>query len=1384
MIKIYDNQGSEVLLDVLMTKEAVHEEEMMVSDHVRLSWSASKKTILPAGSYIIPFPGETDASGAPLRFFLLEPYEPTAERESVFKYTPQFSHPVMLLSKTPFIHLTGDTTTWETATKNYEWTYTGPAGTIAAEIARYINQWGSVNPYFMRIFGSGWTAEVSGDLPSSASLSFNAYDVLSAASEAASKFGCEYHFDFRLKVFHFGVISYDRGRTELDEPLELHVGRNVSPASVTASKEAYYNRYVVRGGTRNLSKTSASGENVQITERLTLPSSFKESAIDLRGNMDIDESVRAGENEPMLTGELVFDDVYPKIELYIYNPRERRCYLLDENGDKVPDSSSDTGYKMYSKWYIRLAYRVNAPISGQTAIRTETEGSETYYWYDFPMSDDLLIKDKTLSLVFHANQDSRTHTSPLSGREFELVWFKTETREKEEDDYSPQGFTAQPGDYRIIFVEENGVVIPTTSQGGLYPKGDAIPDKDNNKATLFNIVVGDTYKTVAQTELYDTAIKAIRRLRSDLNNYTLNSYPVAFRREDEDIHVGQTVVYDDGQDLNNGMSYRLTTHIRKIVTRLDNPYIKEITVGNEKKRGTISSMQEQINTIILGGGGSGDSGFTADQIRQLIDSYASLRFLSKLTPDTAQGRITFAQGTASEGDSEWGDFLEGATGAAIHRDKDGQWHVEADYLHARRKLTAKEIQIEEVSHVGGQMMLTAAEMVCDYVEEHDDFYRCYFLAKDEDGKTIHNKFKIGDQAIMQSFDVVQWSDDDERQQHGGLRNRYYWRLVVGTDTESTVSDFNDDFNDDFGFGGTLPDGKVVEEHHWIDLSKLKDEYAEGSDAPMAEDNIVQLGYRGNDSDRQNAIVLAGAGTGSPYIDEYEGIDSFSLEGKVKTRIKPGDNRFTGLVQMFADSTYNGQRLGDIFGKYNNDIKDLGDSITKLDSDINNVEQSVVDVRDSIDNLASGNENLLRNTGFTGDYTSMDVEAAQAVNEGTPIYSDPLQYWAHDNAQAAANVTAASGFAVEIAGGYISQQVTRPLTAGQTYCVSFRAKGSTIAFSLGGCVRAYVLSSSVRRYTERIVVTDLSDALFRIYDTRATVMEIMVTEGNIPNADWIPSPLDNDKTLAYYQDLVYLANAIANASTSILGGLILTQMIRVGNYRDGAMTEETGGMSGLYTSGNSPFLWGGGDMQKAFYTINKYLEDPSYQATDEEVEGMAKFVVTHGGRAILNDIILRGYVYAKGGYFKGEVVAEKGVFKNVHSPDNMFALDEDGRMSCKDAQISGSIYTPMYIVTETNFPLIIPLAPDGQNRTMTLSLTGLNVQLDYAPEGLVIVLPREEQYLGARVNILNNSGVTVRVMVNGRVTIFGVDYAQLQDKDFGTFYCYQDGSSYVWIRINS
>ena len=77
----------------------------------------------------------------------------------------------------------------------------------------------------------------------------------------------------------------------------------------------------------------------------------------------------------------------------------------------------------------------------------------------------------------------------------------------------------------------------------------------------------------------------------------------------------------------------------------------EITLREEKEVGTIQKIQNQISSIVSGNGGAGTvgGGVSTTQIKNLIDSVGSDRFLSKLNSDTAAGIITFLQGLVSNG---------------------------------------------------------------------------------------------------------------------------------------------------------------------------------------------------------------------------------------------------------------------------------------------------------------------------------------------------------------------------------------------------------------------------------------------------------------------------------------------------------------------------------------------------------------------------------------------------------------------------------------------------------------------------------------------------------------------------------------------------------------
>ena len=196
---------------------------------------------------------------------------------------------------------------------------------------------------------------------------------------------------------------------------------------------------------------------------------------------------------------------------------------------------------------------------------------------------------------------------------------------------------------------------------------------------------------------------------------------------------------------------------------------------------------------------------------------------------------------------EWGN------GFILKYDKKtGQSYFEVDRMLVRKVAYFVELIIKQLSHVGGQLVLSPASMRCSRVEEYGEYYRCYF-ENERDGKTINNEFKVGDQARAQSFNVKEGTNHN-------VSSQYYWRLVVG------VGD------------------------NYIDLSKI--DCDAGSLPPLVGDDIVQLGNR-TDPERQNAIILSTVGEDAPSFKQYEGIQYYTLAGKEVTVISPKGNVITG-----------------------------------------------------------------------------------------------------------------------------------------------------------------------------------------------------------------------------------------------------------------------------------------------------------------------------------------------------------------------------------------------------------------------------------------------------------------------------------------------------------
>lgn len=387
---------------------------------------------------------------------------------------------------------------------------------------------------------------------------------------------------------------------------------------------------------------------------------------------------------------------------------------------------------------------------------------------------------------------------------------------------------------------------------------------------------------------------------------------------------------------------------------------------------------------------------------------------------------------------------------------------------------------------------------------------------------------------------------------------------------------------------------------YIDLSATKCDTSVQNDMPMAGDNIASLGHI-SDGDRQAAIILSAYGNNAPSMTQYAGIDSFSLENKMVTKFSNGENVVTGKMTILPNST----------GAAN------------------------------ISDLKIGGANLLRNSGFTGDYEPKLLDEGIDLNSDNAMWSEPTKYWEVENAIVVESIHSQSGYEIVVNEGIVSQNVEN-LILGDNYVLSFKAKGEVLSYALNGEESA--LDGLKTDVFERFViqVTPNGDILNIKFSGTFALCDVQLERGTIATA-WSASYSDNSKELAQMQAVEYLQNAISEGKTEILGGLVLSNIIKVGNYANKELLEETGGMSGVRNSDNDVAFWAGGDFKSAITTVNKYLDNPRFIATEEDLATMAKFVVTHGGRAILNDIILRGYVYAEGGVFNGTVYADSGVF---------------------------------------------------------------------------------------------------------------------------------------------
>jgi hypothetical protein len=884
----------------------------------------------------------------------------------------------------------------------------------------------------------------------------------------------------------------------------------------------------------------------------------------------------------------------PVDETVVVNGVVQRRLMLPEGTpyiDAYPNMTTEEAIEqvvMFDEVYPRRT-GIMSDVTTKEYTETNEDTGEVTKWNAYRFKDtgitfskDYILPGEELKITFQSGK--------LNGMVFAVTFF--DIGETTDDDGNPN--TEQL--WEIVRNEDYGRPLPDKVISPENSDTYILSGWDSTKIAELGLV------SAAEEELKGEAEKYVTKSKTDPNTYNCKMMSDDAYCEDG-IHnlygIGQRVNLINKAYFDNGRKSRIIGFEFNLDYPFDSPVY---TVGETASYSRIGELEEKVESLTLkgqtytGGGGSGVYVIGSHDSTPATDHnvYSALRslktFLRKDKEDIANELITFLKG-----------FLVGKNGSGITVLEDGTSQAVVDRLYVKIKAVFDELEVKKKTHVGGEQIISPAGMKCVRVEELDESYRCFFLSE-VDGVTINNEFTVGTLALAQEFNIKEGTSHN-------VSNRYYWREVTGVGSD------------------------------YIDLSKTNAD--KDSDIPVAGDDIIGLGHL-TDITRQAAIILSSVNETSPSIIFYQGINSFSLAGKEVIGL--GFDKSTGhaYINVYGDA-YIGAKDESTYIRYTQkggvDIKGMFHieqgstgwrNMEGLPDEIQAAADLAQEAKDAIDNAAVGSVNLLRNSGFTGDYESETLSSDTQLSADTDLYSKQLKYWT-GVATVSSDSAAGSGYSAAI--GSLSQSVS--LIKGESYVISYKAKGTSVSVSCGDFSTTQPLTSGYQRYTFKFAFN--GTGIFMLSGT-ATVCDLQLERGTIAT-DWKPSILDNDKSMAGFQSINYIASAIKDGSVDILGGLILANMIQLGNYKNGKLQKVTAGVSGIYNDDDDVAFWAGGKLEQAILTVMRFRNDPDYRPTDEEWANMANFVATHGG-----DTFLRGYIYALGGKFRGVVEALGGFFR--------------------------------------------------------------------------------------------------------------------------------------------
>lgn len=530
-------------------------------------------------------------------------------------------------------------------------------------------------------------------------------------------------------------------------------------------------------------------------------------------------------------------------------------------------------------------------------------------------------------------------------------------------------------DYKRNFYNEDGDFLPDGEQRNLikYPKSNeqsisVILQKEYNTfgTIMPNIYQqpqnGDQFVFLGISLPFSYIEDAQQRLDEEMKSYMLENnmyyfdYPLKFDQHFlavntyilKQIHPNSIIRF-------NYADQELSLFVKQLTIKYGDSTLPQyditLTDDIEVVLNQIGQVAEEVNGLSS----------TISLLRQSYsrDVWGEInKKLSKTSDDIAQGLIGFTKGlwvkakglfgidgngnarlnnATMQGDVVSDNFQTGweGSGYALIKDADGVSRLEVDELMIRRKLMAREVEIQRETYIGGLISVGDADGTIYKMTPFDSdgermnvtvyviggiaigvntntnevigldktagtaaFYRCYFVRSDDETK-VKNRWKVGDMARCDEWDLVKRNGEGD--DANPIGNRFYWRLVINTGTELLMDadgvereyifiDLAAGYSerlyswpavngDCYVTQTSTPPSPISPQPPIYGYSVMVWPSAVNSDIPAVGDHVVQNGYVNDKRPNRQSIIKIGY-NGS--VDGTKEFNVFEQIGKDKT----------------------------------------------------------------------------------------------------------------------------------------------------------------------------------------------------------------------------------------------------------------------------------------------------------------------------------------------------------------------------------------------------------------------------------------------------------------------------------------------------------------------